>query len=88
MSFDPLKYLNLHLSQEVKGRASHHLLDQLSQYLIIRTVELIPEHELSRIESVESLFAKASESIPDYNGHVWQFIDDFKKEYSKNAGVY
>lgn len=87
MDFDPLAYLNLHLDPAVKDIVSQKLLDLLSQYLIIRTIEILPEDEIANITDPKTLFDLAQQTVPDYNQRVKEFLAGFKKEYQDNQGI-
>lgn len=85
--FDPILYLGLHLDPQVKQAVSEKLLDFLSQYLTIRTVELLPQDKLEEINSPEELFLTAQKVIPDFNRKIKIFLQDFLKEYQKEVGI-
>lgn len=86
-SFDPLKFLDLYVDPQAKEILSDKLFDLLSQYLSIRTLELLPESKLVDIDSLETLFAMAQEEIPNYDQKVKEFLADFKDQYKKERGV-
>lgn len=85
--FDPTKYLNLHLNPDFKDVVSQKILDLLSQYFIIRILELIPDKKLSDIKTTDNLFKVAQEEIPNYNSKIKEILEEFKKEYQKNTGT-
>ncbi|MDO8460876.1 MAG: hypothetical protein Q7S38_00365 [bacterium] len=86
--FDPLLYLGLRLNPKFKKDASKELLDQIAQYLVIRTIENLPDEKAKNLNNLEELLKLAKGTIPDYSSQVKVFLDDFKKEYKQNLGIY
>lgn len=85
LGFDPLLFLGItNLKPEEKDMVSKKLLDRISQYLVIRIVELLPEAELKHIDDPQKLFSVAKEKIPDLDKKVKVFLADFKKEFNNN----
>lgn len=83
--FDPLLFLRItNLNSEEKNNVSQKLLERISQYLVIRVTELLPEDELKHIENPQELFNVAKNKIPDIDSKVRQFLEDFKKEFNNN----
>lgn len=79
--FDPLLYLGLKVKDEEKDDKTFQILDDLSKYLVERTLELLPDSEIKQIQTPEQLFDKAKELVPDYKEKVKQFLEEFKKNY-------
>lgn len=79
--FDLISFLNLHLDPSLEKLATAKLLDLLSQYLIIRTLELLPQNNIEGLEDPEKLFTLAKNTIPQYDLKVKEFLEDFKNEY-------
>lgn len=83
--FDPLLFLGItNVKNKEKNDVSKKLLNKISQYLVIRITELLPEDELKHIEYPQELFSVAKNRIPDLDNKVKQFLEDFKKEFSAN----
>ena len=86
--FDPLKFLNItNFKNEEKDKVSEHLLNNISQYLLIRISELLPEEDLKKTKDPKDLFDVAKAKIPDINNKMKLFLEDFKKEFYKNIKV-
>ena len=84
-SFDPLLFLGItNIEDEEKNIVSQKILDRISQYIVIRIIELLPENDVEDIENPEKLFSVAKEKIPDFNDKVKVFLKDFKMEFSNN----
>lgn len=81
LGFDPLLYLGLKVKDEEKDDKTFQILDELSKYLVERTLELLPDSEVKQIQTPAQLFDKAKELIPDYKEKVEEFLEDFKKKY-------
>lgn len=84
--FDPLAFLSLHIDQSFKEAASQELLDQLSQYFVIRFVEILPEEELKSVNNIGDLFQLAQKNIPEFDSKVKNILEDFQKEYQIKTG--
>lgn len=85
LDFDPLLFLEItNLKPEEKTIVSQKILDRISQYLAIRIIELLPEHNLEDIDDPEKLFSVAKEKIPDLDSKVKVFLEDFKREFQSN----
>ena len=83
--FDPLKFLNIeNLNNEEKNIVSKKLLDKISQYILIRTSELLPTSDLKNINTPEGIFFLAKSKVPDLDNKVKLFLKDFKKAFYKN----
>lgn len=86
--FDPLKFLNItNLKDEEEKIVSKKLLSKISQYLLIRIVELLSEEEIKQFNNPEDIFSMAKDKIPDINTKVKLFLEDFKKEFYRNIKV-
>lgn len=85
--FDPAKYLEVYLSPDVRNAFNDGALDIISQYLITRIVELIPDDQLTSITTTEQLFNVAEKTIPNYEQTIKRFMEEFKKEYKKELGI-
>ena len=86
--FDPLLFLGItNLKDQEKKDVSQKLLDKISQYLVIRITELLPEDEFKHIDNPQKLFFVAKDRIPDIDTKVKLFLEDFKKEFYKNLKV-
>ena len=84
LGFDPLVFLGIkNLKDEEKSAVSKKLLDKISQYLLIRVSELLPEDDMKDIEDPDKLFSLAQTKITDLNNKVKVFLEDFKKEGSR-----
>ena len=85
LGFDPLLFLGItNLKDEEKNTVSQKILDRISQYLVIRITEQLPEDELKRIDDPQQLFTVAKTRIPDLDNKVKLFLEDFKKEFNTN----
>lgn len=85
LGFDPLLFLEItNLKGQEKNIVSQKLLDNISQYIVIRVTEILPEEELKHIDGPQKLFSVAKNKIPDLGSKVKQFLDDFKKEFNTN----
>ena len=85
LGFDPLLFLGItNIKDEEKQFVSEKILDRLSQYLALRIIELLPEHDLKEIDDPEKLFSVAKEKIPDLDKKTKVFLEDFKKEFNNN----
>lgn len=82
-SFDPLIFLEIKVSEQHKKRLSGQLLDKLSEYLMIRIIELLPEDEVDKVNSPEQLFTLAKRKIPDIEEKTKLFLEDFKIKYQE-----
>lgn len=81
LGFDPLLFLGLKVKVEEKDDKTFKILDDLSKYLVERTLELLPDKEVSKIQTPTQLFDKAKELVPGYKEKVKQFLENFKKNY-------
>lgn len=82
--FDPIIFLGIeHVSEEEKPKLNYELLEQISEYLFIRTVELLGDESLSSAKSLEQVFAVAYKKVPDYRKRVKIFLEDFKREFNR-----
>lgn len=85
MGFDPLLFLGItNLKDHEKNDISQKLLDKISQYLLIRVCELLPDEEIKRLNNPSDIFTLAKVKIPDIDTKVKLFLGDFKKEFYKN----
>ena len=85
LGFDPLLFLGItNIKDEEKQFVSEKILDRLFQYLALRIIELLPEHDLKEIDDPEKLFSVAKEKIPDLDKKTKVFLEDFKKEFNNN----
>lgn len=85
LGFDPLKFLNLeNIKDQDKDSVSKNLQNKISQYILIRVAELLPENEVKKSKNPEDLFSLAKTSIPDLSSKVRLFLEDFKKEFYNN----
>ncbi len=82
LGFDPLLYLEINNNPEKKEKLSRELLDQISDYILVRTIEMFPEERLLEIGSAQELFTLAKKYIPDYESKIKAFLEDFKKEFN------
>lgn len=88
LDFDPLLFLGIkNLTGEEKTIVSKHLLNKISQYLLIRIYELLSIEELKSTDDADKLFALAQSKIPNLNEKVKIFLQDFKKEFSNNLVI-
>ena len=85
LGFDPLLFLGItNIKDEEKSIVSQKILDRISQYLAIRIIELLSEHDLRDIDDPEKLFSVAKEKIPDFDNKIKLFMEDFRKEFNNN----
>lgn len=85
LGFDPLLFLGItDVKPEEKTDVSQKLLDRISQYLVIRICELLPEDDLKNIDTPQQLFSIAKNKVPNLDNKVNIFLEDFKKEFYKN----
>lgn len=86
VGFDPLLFLGItNIKDEEKSIVSEKLLDRISQYLVIRIIELLSEEDLKNTgEDPQKLFSLAKQKIPDLDKKVKVFLEDFKKEFNNN----
>ncbi len=82
--FDPLLYLNIKPKHQDKVIFSSRILEHLTEYLVIRFVEILPENNLSNITSTQQLFDLAKEKIPNIEEKTKKFLEDFKEEFKKS----
>jgi hypothetical protein len=84
-TFDPLLFLGLtNVKPEAKKVLSEKLLDRISQYITVRTIELLPQDDLKDIHDPDKLFSVAKEKIPDFDKKAKAFLEDFKQEFTNN----
>lgn len=86
-SFDPIAFFNLHLDDKAKKVVTEELLDSLSQYIIVRTVEMMPAGKLDNIDNPEELFELAKKEFPVFDNQIKKFLEDFQREYQRTTGV-
>jgi len=85
LGFDPLVFLGIKdLKGKEKQEVSEKLLNKISQYLTIRTIEELDVSQLKRTKNPEVLFSIAKSKIPNFNTKVGQYLEDFKTEFYKN----
>lgn len=84
--FDPLVFLNItNLKPEEKDIVSQKLLDRISQYIVIRIIELFSDDDLKNIDSdPQKLFDTAKVKVPDIDKKVKVFLEDFKNDFNSN----
>lgn len=83
--FDPLLFLGIkNLNGEEKSLVSKHLLNKISQYLLIRISELLSIEDLKSTDDTGKLFVLAQNKIPKLSQQVKIFLEDFKKEFHDN----
>lgn len=86
--FDPLLFLGIkNLTTSEKTLISKYLVNKISQYLLIRISEILPIEDIKSINEPNKLFVLAQNKIPNLNEKVKIFLEDFKKEFSKNLVV-
>ena len=83
-SFDPLQYLNIQVSESDRIFLTDAIMDQVSRYVIIRTLTLLPEADY---HSLEELFDQAQQQIPNFDNLIKIFLEDFKKDYQHQRGI-
>lgn len=82
--FDPIKFLEIKdVNPKYKHALSLSLLEQISQYIIIKTAEALPEKSTENINTPAELFALAHKETPDFDNKIKQFLQDFKDEYKR-----
>ncbi|MBM3209625.1 hypothetical protein FJZ40_05070 [Candidatus Shapirobacteria bacterium] len=85
INFDPIKFLGLeNLTRKDKEALTPKLIAKISEYLVIRTVEILPEKILRGDLTPETLLKKAQGEIPDYDKRLRSFLEDFKTEFQEN----
>jgi len=83
--FDPLLFLEIkNVDPKDRNKLSFELMSQISEFLAIKTLQLIPGEKAEEFNSLEELFKYAQENILNFDLKVKQFLDEFKKEYQKN----
>lgn len=84
LGFDPLVFLGItNLTNKERNAVSQKLLDRISQYLVIRIVDLLPEDELKNLsDDPQELFTLAKEKIPNLDKKVKTYLEDFKKNFN------
>lgn len=88
LGFDPLLFLGIkNLNGEEKNLVSKHLLNKISQYLLIRVSELLSPNDLKSTSDPGKLFVLAQNKIPNFNARVNNFMEDFKKEFFNNLVI-
>lgn len=87
LGFDPIKYLDLHIDSADRHAVSDGILDVIAQYIATRTIELLPENQLSEISDIAQVFEHAQKTIPNYDQKIKEFLNDFKKEYKNQVGA-
>lgn len=80
-SFDPILFLGLKVDDSEIEDLRYQLLEQISQYVLIRTIELLPSEKVPHLTTAESIFNYAFKEIPSYDKKVQQFLADFKREW-------
>lgn len=85
--FDILKFLGLSLGLNEKEFANEKLLGLLGNYIIVKTVSLLPEEKLDSITTPKELFELAIKEIPDFNTQVQEFVLEFKNRYHKETNL-
>lgn len=83
--FDPILFLDLkNIKLSEKQQLSDELMIQISDYLAVRFIELLPNDKLEEINSQSDLFNLTKEGLSDFDDKVKQFLDDFKIEFLQN----
>lgn len=83
--FDPLVFLKINnIDPKDRNKLSFELMSQISEYLVIRTLQLLPPNKTENMQSPEELFDLVEQLVPDFNDKISQFLNDFKMEYAKN----
>lgn len=82
--FDPLLFLDISdVKKDEKHKLTEELLIQISNYLAIRFIEILPRESTQNIQTFEELFLASQKNFPDFNEKIKLFLGDFKKEYKK-----
>lgn len=87
LGFAPLVFLGItNLKGKEKNIVSQKLLERISQYIVIRIIELLSEKDLENIDDdPKKLFSIAEQKIPNFDNKVKLFLEDFKKEFNANT---
>lgn len=91
-SFDPIKFLELeHLEEKVKITLKPKLEKNISEYLLIRLLDYLPEKadkevDFRKITTVEELTTILKKYLPNLEEKIKLILNDFKREYQKTYG--
>lgn len=92
--FDPITFLGLdHLETSRKKVLKPRLLNNISEYLLIRLLDFLPEDadekiKFTKIKSVEELQSILEKYIPDFKKQLNKFLLEFKEKYQKNSLIW
>lgn len=82
--FDPILFLELrNINSKDRNKLSFELMSQISEFLVIKTLQIVPEEKAEEINSLEELFEYASENISQYDQKVKTFLNEFKTEFQQ-----
>lgn len=83
-NFDPILFLDLkHIKPSDKQKISDELMIQISDYLAVRLIEILPNDKIERINSQTELFSLAKDEISDFDKKIKEYLEDFKVEFLK-----
>lgn len=82
LGFNPLLYLGIDSKDE---NTSFQMMNQISEYLIIRIAELMDDKDLEQADNEKYLFEIAEQKIPDFNNKIKQFLEDFRREFDERS---
>jgi hypothetical protein len=87
-SFDPIIYLNIRgLKDKEKKELSDHLLNKISQYLLIRAIDKVDISLIKKAKAPNEIFEIAKKNIPDFENQVRIYLEDFKKEFNSSLKI-
>lgn len=84
LGFDPLTFLELtNIKIEDKEYLSRQIWNQLSEYLVIRIIELLPSDQLENIETPKELFSIAEKTIPNFKDKIKTCLEDWRNQFKR-----
>lgn len=92
--FGLIEFLNpQQLDDKTKQKLRPKLSENISEYLLIRLFDLLPEGtdekiKFNKIKSVEELEAIIKKYIPDFKKQLNKFLLEFKNEYQKKSLIW
>ena len=82
LNFDPLAYLDIsNISEDDKINLRYSLLEKISEYIFLRSLELIPIDKATSFTSQSEVFSYCQKNIPAYDTKINLFLEDFKKDF-------
>ena len=84
LNFDPLAYLDIsNISEDDKINLRYSLLEKISEYIFLRSLELLPGEKAKSFTSHAEVFSYCQKNVPAYNEKIKLFLENFKEEFTK-----